>query len=333
MSFGNQIHAFGIAAPRAFVTTWKTDNTGTSNNDQITVPTKSDGRYDCYVDWGDGTSDNIIAYDDSAWTHTYSGGAGTYTVKIKGTFHGFRFANGGDKSKILTIEQWGSMRLGTEGWHVYGCDNLTIPALDAPDLSENANFNSAFRACTSLVTIPALDLWNTHKLTGMANMFRDSTLFNQQINFDTSKVTGMTGIFRECVNYNQPFDHLDTSSAGNMSHLFRGTSFNQTVDFDTSSVTTMGNMFRDSPFDQDVSGFDVEACNNFANMFLDSDFSQTNYDLLLPAWDAQDLQPNEAFHAGTAQYGAGAPATARANMVLATGSGGDGWTITDGGAA
>ena len=51
--------------------------------------------------------------------------------------------------------------------------------------------------------------------------------------------------------------------------------------------------------------------------------------LLLIGWDAQNLQPNMSFDAGNSEYCSTAAQTAHANM---TSSGGDNWTITDGGA-
>ncbi len=51
--------------------------------------------------------------------------------------------------------------------------------------------------------------------------------------------------------------------------------------------------------------------------------------LLLIAWDAQNLQPNMSFDAGNSEYCSTAAQTAHANMKN---SGGDNWTITDGGA-
>jgi hypothetical protein len=62
-------------------------------------------------------------------------------------------------------------------------------------------------------------------------------------------------------------------------------------------------------------------------MFASSAFSNANYDLLLVAWEAQTEKPNVPFHAGSAKYSAGAPATARAALVA------NGWTITDSGEA
>ena len=69
-----------------FVTTWKTDNPGTSNDTSITVPMVG-GPYD--VDWdNDGTFDQFNLTDSV--THDY-GVVGTYTIRIAGTYNSIRF--------------------------------------------------------------------------------------------------------------------------------------------------------------------------------------------------------------------------------------------------
>jgi len=53
---------------------------------------------------------------------------------------------------------------------------------------------------------------------------------------------------------------------------------------------------------------------------------------MLISWANQDVKNSVIFNAGDAKYtGGGAAAAARAALVLAVGSGGHGWTITDGG--
>ena len=56
----------------------KTDNTGTSNDDQFTLPANG-GPYDV-TDWGDGESSLGVS---NSQTHIYGGGAGTYTYYSK----------------------------------------------------------------------------------------------------------------------------------------------------------------------------------------------------------------------------------------------------------
>ena len=80
-------------------------------------------------------------------------------------------------------------------------------------------------------------------------------------------------------------------------------------------------------FNQNISGFDVSALKDADYMLRSTAFSNVNYDLLLVAWAAQTVLSGVDFHAGTAQYSAGIPATAKASLQSA------GWTITDGGVA
>ena len=78
-----------------------------------------------------------------------------------------------------------------------------------------------------------------------------------------------------------------------------------------------------------VSGWDVSSVTTMANMFVSSGLAQTDYDPILINWSALTLQADVSFHAGTAQYGAGAPTTARLVLTDPPNS----WLITDGGAA
>jgi hypothetical protein len=84
---------------QGFITTWQT----TTANESITIPTTGTG-YNYAVDWGDTDSD--VSQTGDA-THIYTA-AGTYTVTITGTFPRIYFNNGGDRTKIKSIDQWGS---------------------------------------------------------------------------------------------------------------------------------------------------------------------------------------------------------------------------------
>jgi surface protein len=419
----------GGVAP-GFFSNWTTSNAGVTNNDQILLPLESTGTYNFIVEWGDGNSDNITAWDQAETTHTYAA-PGTYTIRITGTIDGWRFNNGGDKDKIIDILQWGDLKLGNSSSNFFGCSNLTITATDVLDTNGKANWSNVFRNCSSLTTVPSINSWdmstatnisslfrssafnddisgwdvsnvtnmataffvatsfdqpigswNTSSVTNMSEMFRGASSFNQSLSlWDTSSVTAMAGIFfgafsfngslslwnttnvlnlqdafrdcsafnqdisawdvqnvsnfqntfRNCSSFNQPLNSWDTSSATTLIETFFGCSvFNQDLSsWDTSSVTNMIRTFYNcTNFDQSLAGWDVSNVTNMAEMLRFSAFSQTSYDPTLIAWDLITLQNSVNFHAGTAKYGAGAPATARAN-IISTYS----WTITDGGAA
>ena len=373
------------AEETAFVTTWET----TTPSETITLPLVSGGTYNFTVKWGDGTIDTITAYNQAEVTHTYAT-AGTYTVTIAGTIEGWVFNNGGDKTKIQTIESYGSLVI-TTGQAFFGCSNLTSTATDAPTISTTSLF-STFRGCTNFNG--AIGNWDVSGVTSMASMFLGASSFNQDIgSWDVSSVTDMGSIFFNATSFNQDIGSWNVSSVTNMLNMFlSASSFNQDIgSWDVSSVTTMQNMFNAaSAFNQDISGWDVSSVGNmqamFASatsfnqdiggwdissvttiltMFFNADgmssanlgavkdwtitaltdgtnfqadctnsMSTSDYDALLIAWEGQTPNNNVIMHFNAATYTAGgAAAAARTSLTTAVGSGGYGWTITDGGTA
>ena len=112
--------------PTQFISTWKTDNAGVTAANQISIPTNVGYSYNCTVDWGDGTTSTYNGYGPTM-IHTYST-AGTYTVKISGTFPSIRFAGGVDRLKILEITNWGNIQWKFLHSSFQDCTNLKITA-------------------------------------------------------------------------------------------------------------------------------------------------------------------------------------------------------------
>jgi len=88
----------GPAPNPAYQILVKTDNAGTSNDDQFTLP--ATGSYT--VDWGDGVVEDL----SGAQTHTYPA-SGDYVIKVTGGLQRINFNNGGDRLKLLQIQNWG----------------------------------------------------------------------------------------------------------------------------------------------------------------------------------------------------------------------------------
>jgi len=181
----------GIDESKYFITTWKTDNNGTSSNNQITIPTLGDG-YHYSVDWGDGSSSQDVTKDI---THTYSQ-IGTYRVKISGDFPRINFGKNmnTDALKILSIEQWGTIKWHSMGSAFEGASNLVGNAIDKPNLSNVTDMSWMFDGATSFNQ--DIGNWNVSNVTDMQRMFSEATSFNQDIgNWDVSNVTFMLGMF------------------------------------------------------------------------------------------------------------------------------------------
>lgn len=208
-----------------FISVWKTDNSGTSTNNQITLPLESSGIYDFTVDWGDGTRSRITAYNQTEVTHTYAI-VGTYTVKISGTIQGFRFNNNGDKLKLLEIKKWGNLRLGNNAYYFKGCTNLIITATDILNLTGTINLDSMFDRCYSIITIPSINNWNVSKVTNMAAMFEYAIKFNQDIsNWDISSVSGMRYMLHGASAFNQDISWRATTHKLNWRNVVDLTAF------------------------------------------------------------------------------------------------------------
>ncbi len=153
-------------ATNTFITTWKTDNPGSSANNQITI--NAFGGSNFTINWGDGTSDNNVT---SNITHTYAA-PGTYTVSISGAFP--RFTAGGDASKLLSVEQWGGQEWQSIQDAFQGCDNLVINAPDNPNLSQVTNMSRMFQNAAAFNQ--DIGNWNVATVADMGSMFLGAAL-------------------------------------------------------------------------------------------------------------------------------------------------------------
>ena len=286
----------------AFVSVWKTDNAGSSNDNQITLPLLSTGTYAMIVAWGDGQRDLISAYNQPEITHTYAS-PGSYEVKIYGTIEGFQFNNGGDRRKITAIKKWGDLELGSQVGIFYGCTNLDLSSvIDVLDTSACTTFQDWFRSCSSLTTINRVDEWDTSLNESLRGTFQDSTINDSGLDsWDTSSVTTLLNCFDGASSFNQSLNSWDVSAVVNMQQCFDGAnSFNQSLNswvttactnmnavFNNAStfngnitswsaniVTNFGNMFNGSAFNQDISGWNVGSGTNFKGMFANCPFNQ-----------------------------------------------------------
>jgi len=224
------------------------------------------------------------------------------------------------------------------------------------DMSSALRMDSMFHNCKAFNQ--PVSHWDTSNVTSMYQLFGLNLAFQQPIKFDMTSVTDIGSMFLRS-NYNQPINwnvpalesvvsmfYLSTfnspitlnttTNLTSLNSMFRKNSvFNNTlVISETSAVTNMGRMFDEAiAFDQDISWLNPSSLCSIINcgggswfMLASIPWSTVNYDLLLVAWDAYGTSDNR-LTAGTAKYSAGAPATARANMISR------GWQFFDGGQA
>jgi len=302
-----------------FISVW--DTTLGDGNPSITLPLVASGNYNFSVNWGDGNTDTITAYDQAEVTHTYATG-GIYTITITGTIDGWSFASAGDCEKLTSITNIGQLKLGNEGGCFEACSNLTTIG-GTFDLTGVTNMGGMFADCGLLTSVNGIGSWDTSNVTDMSGMFSGTifnqdisgwnvssvndmssmfsgTIFNQDISgWNVSSVTDMGAMFVGATSFNQDISGWDVSSVINMFKMFVGaTSFNQDISgWNVSSVTNMNQMFVGATsFNQDISSWNVSSVTNMGSMFSDA----TSFNQPLNSWNVSSvIDMNNMFYNAT----------------------------------
>ncbi len=253
-----------------FVTTWKTDNPGISNNTSITIPTAGLG-YAYQVDWnndGDFLDSEENTVHHGSITHDF-GIAGTYTIRIKGAFPRIYFNNSGDKEKILSVDQWGSIQWKSMGRAFYGAKNLNVPATDTPDFSAVTDMQYMFYRATH--ADPDTTYWDTSSVTNMRYMFaRTDNAKPNTTHWNTASVTNMSYMFYLAKSANPDTANWNTGNVTTMRSMFRGAllAAPDTHNWNTAAVTDMALMFRDAPLaNPDTARWNLSNVRDLSYMF------------------------------------------------------------------
>ncbi len=279
-----------FAAPSDdFVITVKTDNTGSSSDTQFEIPTTGSG-YNYNVDCNNDGTDEATGVTGN-YTCNYTS-AGTYTIRIKdNTGHGtgfpriyfyVRIGRTNDKSKLLSVNQWGTGHWTSMNYTFYRCNNL----------------NSATAVDNGGGAVPdwATDAPDLSGVTDMSYMFYFATSFQQDIgNWDVSNVTDMSWMFYRATSFNGDISGWNVSNVTNMEAMFRNaSSFNQNISgWNVSNVSSMRNMFyHATSFNQDIGSWDVLNVTDMYFMLSNSGMSTDNYDNTLIGWSSKVLQNN-----------------------------------------
>jgi len=273
----------GVAVPPTLFTfTVKSDNAGTSNNDQFTFPQRLGTSPNFTMTVLDDTvADIIVTADTDPMTFTFDGGAGTYTIQITGTDIQPRFDNGADKEKMLVVSFWGSVILGEAAFS--GCSNFDFTATDIPSVGPAVT--EMFFLCSSMVGNPSIDDWDMSSIGTLNSMFRICSLFNQPIgSWNVSNVSQMNTFMQACSVFNQSLNTWTTSSLTSMNTPFENcNALNQPFsNWDTSLITFYNAVFNSADnFDQDLSNWDFTGTTGLSNLVANTSLSSANYNALL----------------------------------------------------
>lgn len=283
----NQSPAYAAGSPTDFVTTWKTDNPGTSNSSSITIPTEGTG-YNYEVDWDDdGTFDQTGITGDV--THDF-GVPGEYTIRIRGDFPQIYFTFPSDNTKLIRVDQWGTNPWRSMQSAFYGADNLAITATDTPDLSNVTD--TSFMFYTADFT-GDLSNWNVSNVTDMNTMFASTTYNGDLSNWNVSNVANMAYMFQGASAFTGDLSSWNVSNVTDMTLMFSGaTAFNSDLSsWNVGNVTSMYGMFTNAgTFNTNLSNWNVSNVYDMTNMLNNTNLSVENYDATLTGWSGQILQ-------------------------------------------
>lgn len=297
----------GRCAPKLFVTEWAIEE------DDLSLQLRHDGLGTCDFDilWGDEAepdnfddADHVSDCKDiEAITHTYAN-AGTYTVKIRGTYDGWgipltaHFGNCDETPDELNKELVSCKTLKSPKAIVsFGPVGLTSGALacignaalpsDIPDASKWQTARNTLSCAEDFNQ--AIDHWDLSNVEDASEFFYKASSFNQEIgHWNTAKFKNMTGMFSHALVFNQALNDWNTREVTLMGRLFEGAmAFNEAIDaWDTQNVTDMTLAFSAAlNFNQPIDSWDTGNVATMHGMFLNaSAFNQS-----LNAWSTQNV--------------------------------------------
>lgn len=315
-----------------FIITVDTTKAG-SANDTFVLPTTGAG-YDAWVDWGEGGAEQNITGTPGNVTHVYAA-LGTYQIKIRGTFPRIFFNNAGDRLKLLYIDNWGAIAWSSMLNAFYGCSGMYGRWEDTPDLSAVIDLGGMLRGCGSM--LKDIQSWDT---SNVQNFF---TLLYLVANYRSSlaglEINSITGANLMCghtindvgtANYDATLiswaSQAVTYSRTGVVWGMAGSSYGEgLVDSGTTDGVSAGKLIQSGQnFNTTVTVGDVvynttDGTYAFVTA-IDSDTQLSISRDIMDSGEVYKIQHSDA-------------AKARAQLVIPTGSGGQGWTITDGGPA
>jgi len=275
---------------------WTVDpSLGSGNNFQL--PFRSGFNYDVRVQ--DGINDvHITSWNQAETFLTYPDDS-PRTITFTGTVEAIYFNNGGDKLKLVSVNQFGDPGLIACNAAFYGCANATYFSGDNLDTFVHCSlWNDIFRE-SGIITIPTYNTINILQFTNAFDGCGDFEIFPQ---FIMSSATSTAIMCRNCVKLIS-IPELDWGNNLSSVQTFRG----------CVSLVEL----------QNAGSWAIPVLINADRMLEGVTLVTENYTSLLIGWENQPHQPNVTFDGGNSKYCSTAVA-ARAVLVA------DGWTITDG---
>jgi hypothetical protein len=189
----------------------------TSDGQTFTFPMNATGgTVDCTIDWGDGNTSTITAYNDADLVHTYAT-AGRHQFVLRGSWTAPYFANAGDRLLLKSVDQWGT-GYGTNWYLAFrGCTNLTSLPTGAFGAGI-INLSYAFESC-NFPGNASISNWDITSLQLGTRAFGYNVNFNTSIRWNLPVCTDLSSLFQNCTSFNQDISGLQIPSVTTL-HAF-----------------------------------------------------------------------------------------------------------------
>jgi len=220
VSRGGMFSGGAAVVDTVFRTRWKTDNSGVSTSTEILIPTTT-GTYDCTINGVAKTNSDIVTVGGRTGFLLDFGTAGTYDVAIEGTFPRIFFNNGGDRLKLVSVENWGNIAWASSMQGAFwGCSNMVFNAADVPDTSAVTSYALAWRNCSGLTSFPSID---TSEGTNFQQAWEGCSGLTSFPSIDTAKGTNFQQAWSGC-NKLTSFPSIDTAEGTNFQQAWQNCS-------------------------------------------------------------------------------------------------------------
>jgi surface protein len=276
-NFFTGLGSIEINYPSEFIILVKTDNEGVSASNEILLPIQGTSMV---IDWGDGS---VSTHTQTLQPTNTIGGAnvmhsypsvGIYQIRISTSITWIRFANGGDRRKLLQIQNWGKAVWSNLSLAFMGCLNLSITTKDTPNLTANPHLVDTFRGLLSLTDIQNISKWDMSKISNAGRMFFDCQSLNPDVsNWDVGKLSSAFQMFAFCRVFDRDLSNWNTETLRDGEAMFDGAwLFNSDISgWNTSKLINIASMFRNTlTFNQPIQNWDVSLISAMQNTFFNS---------------------------------------------------------------
>ena len=316
----------------------------TSTPDLFTLPLRNFNgaypmyffQYDFVVNWGDGTPpDHITAWDQAEKTHEYAE-PGFYKITMCGLIEHFNFRNNelnSSRGRLKEIQQWGDTGIVNWSDSFYGCNYLSLTAIDSPkfdslvgwyDYDGSSNWNETSNMFTQCWNVTdGIAHWDLTGLTSCFAMFYQCLFLEEAdlTGWDVSNIEDMVSMFRDCQVFDADLTGWDTSNVGiddaNKSQGFSNMFYNCDQftgkglgTWDVGNSHHFNGMFLNCyVFNEDIGDWDTSKAESMLDMFRECTIFNQNISATASSWDTSNVTSMGSMFRGAQAFNQGSLAT------------------------